>query len=91
VTGGWRSLYSEELHNLYASPNIIRARIRWAGHIAGIGEMRNAYNNLVGKTEGKNHSKDVDTDMKIILECFWRTRVERCGMDASGGTCGGLL
>jgi hypothetical protein len=44
VTGGWRRLHNEELHNLYASPNIIRViksrRIRWMDHIACIGEMR---------------------------------------------------
>jgi hypothetical protein len=38
VTGGWRKLHNEELHNLYSSPNIIRMvksrRIRWAGHVA---------------------------------------------------------
>jgi hypothetical protein len=38
VTGGWRKLHNEELHNLYSSPNIIRAiksrRMRWAGHVA---------------------------------------------------------
>jgi hypothetical protein len=38
VTGGWRKLYNEELHNLYSSPSIIRMiksrRMRWAGHVA---------------------------------------------------------
>jgi hypothetical protein len=57
VAEGWRRLYYEELHNLYASPNIIRViilrRLRWAGHVARMGEMRNAYKILVGKPEGK--------------------------------------
>jgi hypothetical protein len=57
VTGEWRKLQNEELHNLYSSPNIIRMitseRIRWAGHIARMWEMRNAYRILVGKPEGK--------------------------------------
>jgi hypothetical protein len=52
VTGDWRKLHNEELHNLYASPNIIR-RMRWAGHVARMGEPRNAYRILVGKPEGK--------------------------------------
>jgi hypothetical protein len=47
----------EELHNLYSSPSIIRMiksrRMRWVGHVARIGEKRNAYRILVGKPEGK--------------------------------------
>jgi hypothetical protein len=50
--GGWIIL-----HNLYASPNIIRViksrRIRWMGHVAHMGEMRNVYKILVRKPEGK--------------------------------------
>jgi hypothetical protein len=57
VTGGWRKLYNEELHNLYSSPSIIRIiksrRMRWAEHVARIGEKRNVYRLLVGKPEGK--------------------------------------
>jgi hypothetical protein len=50
-------LHNEELHNLYSSPNIIRTiksrRMRWAGHVARMGERRNAYRILVGKPEGR--------------------------------------
>jgi hypothetical protein len=57
VTGGWRTLHNEELHNLYFSPSIIRMikskRMRRAGHVARMGEKRNAYRILVGKPEGK--------------------------------------
>jgi hypothetical protein len=57
--GRWRRLQNEELHNLYASLNIIRViksrNVRWAGHVARIGHIRNAYNILVGKYERKNH------------------------------------
>jgi hypothetical protein len=57
VTGGWRKLHNEELHNLYSSPSIIRiiksSGMRWAGHVAGMGEKRNVYRLLVGKPEGK--------------------------------------
>jgi hypothetical protein len=57
VTGEWRKLYSEELHNLYSSPNIIRQikskRMRLAGHMARMGEERKVYKVLVGKPEGK--------------------------------------
>jgi hypothetical protein len=57
VTGGWRKLHNEELHNLYSSPSIIRImklrRMRWAGHVAQIGEKRNVYKLLIRKPEGK--------------------------------------
>ena len=57
VTGEWRRLHDEELNDLYSSPNIVRViksrRMRWAGHVARMGEERGAYRVLVGKTEGK--------------------------------------
>jgi hypothetical protein len=57
VTGGWRKLHNEELHGLYSSPSIVRVikarRMRWAGHVERMGEVRGAYNILVGKPEGR--------------------------------------
>jgi len=57
VTGEWRKLHNEELSDLYSSPSIVRViksrRMRWAGHVAFMGERRGAYRVLVGKTEGK--------------------------------------
>jgi hypothetical protein len=57
VTGKWRKLHNEELHILYTSPNIIRQiksrRMRWAGHVARMGEERKMYNVLVGKPKRK--------------------------------------
>jgi hypothetical protein len=57
VTGEWRKLHNEELHNLYSSPDIIRQiiskRVRWARHVARMGEERNVYRVLMGKPEGK--------------------------------------
>jgi hypothetical protein len=57
VTGGWRKLHNEELHGLYSSPSIVRVikarRMRWAGHVAHTGEVRGAYNILVGRPEGR--------------------------------------
>jgi hypothetical protein len=57
VTGEWRKLHNEELHDLYSSPSIIRIikarRMRWAGHVARMGEKSNAYRLLVGKPEGR--------------------------------------
>jgi hypothetical protein len=55
--GSWRKLHNDELHSLYSSPNIIRMiksrRMRWAGHVARIGEGRDVYRVLVGRSEGK--------------------------------------
>ncbi|KAJ4428102.1 hypothetical protein ANN_24116 [Periplaneta americana] len=57
VTGEWRKLHNAELHALHPSPDIIRninsRRLRWAGHVAHMGESRNAYRVLVGRPEGK--------------------------------------
>jgi hypothetical protein len=55
VTGEWRKLHNEELHDLYSSPSIriIKARrMIWAGHVARMRESRNSYR-LVGKPEGR--------------------------------------
>ena len=57
VTGEWRKLHNEELSDLYSLPNIVRVvksrRMRWAGHVAYMGEGRGVYRVLVGKPEGK--------------------------------------
>jgi hypothetical protein len=57
VTRYWRKLHNEELHNVYSPPDIIRIiksrKMRWAGHVARMGESRNAYRILVGMPEGK--------------------------------------
>ena len=57
VTGEWRRLHNEEHNDLYSSPNIVRVikyrRMRWAGHVARMGEERVAYGVLVGETGGK--------------------------------------
>jgi hypothetical protein len=57
VTGEWRKLHKEELHNLYSSPDIIRQvkswRMRWVGHVARMGEDINVYKVLMGKPEEK--------------------------------------
>ena len=57
VTAEWRRLHNEELNDLYCSPNIVRVikwrRMRWAGHVACMGEERGVYRVLVGKLDGK--------------------------------------
>jgi hypothetical protein len=57
ATGEWRRLHNEELNDMYSSPNIIWViklrRMRWAGHVARMGEERVAYRILVGRPEGR--------------------------------------
>ena len=57
VTGEWRRMHNEELNDLYSSPNIVRViksiRMRWAGHVARMGEERGVYKDLGGETGGK--------------------------------------
>jgi hypothetical protein len=57
VTGSWRKLHNEELRGLYSSPSIVRVikarRMRWAGHVARLGEVRGTYSILVRRPEGR--------------------------------------
>jgi hypothetical protein len=57
VTGEWRKLHNEELYKLHSSPSIIKIikskNVRRVGHVARMGEKRNAYRLLVVKPEGK--------------------------------------
>jgi hypothetical protein len=61
VTESWRRLHNEELHNLYASPNIVRVivsrRMTLTGHVARIGKIRNSCRIFVGKPEGKGNTR----------------------------------
>jgi hypothetical protein len=94
VTGEWRKLHSGKLHNLYSS-DIIRQiksrRMRWAGHVAPMGEGRNVYRVLKGKPEGKRPLERSEDGMEMDLKeigwgCVWSgftwLRI---------GTVGGLL
>jgi hypothetical protein len=80
VTGGWRKLHNEELHNLYSSASIIRLikerSMRWAGHVARMGEKRNACRILVGKPErtrplGRPRRRWVDNIKIVSREIKW--------------------
>jgi len=57
VTREWGKLHNEELSDLYFLPNIVRVvksrRMRWAGHVARMGEERGVHRVLLGKPEGK--------------------------------------
>jgi hypothetical protein len=88
VTGEWRKLHSEELHNLYLSPNIIRQiksrRMRWAGHVACMEEER-FYKVLVGKPKGKRHSEDQGIGGRMGSEwILGRLAWGGCGQDSTG-------
>jgi hypothetical protein len=80
VTGEWRKLHNEELRDMYSSPSIIRIirsrKMRWAGHVARMGEKKNAYRLLVGKPEGKRplgrpRCRWVDNIRKDLGEVGW--------------------
>jgi len=74
VAGAWRRLDNEELHNLYASRNIIRViksrSLRWEEHVARMGSMINAYKIFIRKPEGKTllrkprHGSEDNTKLK---------------------------
>jgi hypothetical protein len=70
VAGGSRRLHNEVLHNLYASLNIIwvikSRRMRSAGHVARMGEVRSVYNIL--NLKGRDHSEDLGLTARIILD-----------------------
>jgi hypothetical protein len=69
VTGERRKLHNGELHNLYSSPYIIRQikskRMRWAGHVARMGEWRNIYRVLIGNLKGKYHLEGQGVDGRM--------------------------
>jgi hypothetical protein len=71
MTGGGRKLHNEELHDLYSSPNIIRIiksrRLRWAGHVARMGEKRNV---VGGKFRGKEATRKTNIRMDLV-EVGW--------------------
>jgi hypothetical protein len=100
VTGEWRKLHNEELHNLYSSSDITRQnksrRMRWAGHVAGMGEERKLYKVLVGKPEGNRPLGRPRRRWEDVI----RMNLRETGLGGGGwigfnwlriGTSGGLL
>jgi hypothetical protein len=83
VTEKWRRLHNEELYALYFSPNIIQVIrsiiMRWAVHMARMGDRRGAYRVLMGRRDGKNHLEDIEVDGRIILK--WIFKKWNGGMD----------
>ena len=82
VTGEWRKLHNEEFSVLYSLPNIVRVvntrRMKWAGHVARMGEGRGVHRVLVGKPKGKRP--------------LWRPRRRwkdiKMALQEVGGSCG---
>jgi hypothetical protein len=77
VTGERRKLHDEELHDLYSPPDIIRViksrRMKWAGHVARLGERRGVYRFWLGDLRERDHMEDQDIDGRTILRwIFWR-------------------
>ncbi|KAJ4446880.1 hypothetical protein ANN_13580 [Periplaneta americana] len=74
VTGEWRKLHNTELHALYSSPDIIRniksRRLRWAGHVARMGESRNAYRVLDPREKTFEEAETKKILPPILLETF---------------------
>jgi len=76
VTGEWRKLHNEELNDLYCSHNIVwvikSRRMRWAGHVARMGERRGVNRVLVGKPEEKRPLGRPRRRWEMILRLIFR-------------------
>ena len=96
VTGKWRRLHNKELNDLYSSPNIVRVikwrRMRWAGHVAHMGEERGCIGSWWENQREGDHWGDLGIDGQIILKwisrrwdvCIW-TGLGRPGIETGGG------
>jgi hypothetical protein len=90
------TLYNEELNDLYSSPNVIRViqlrRMRWARHVARMGEKRGAYRILVGRTEGRRPlgrprrrwEDNIKMDLQEVDGAAW-TGLSRLRIETGGG------
>jgi hypothetical protein len=89
VTGEWRKMHNEELHNLYSSLHIIRQvksrKMRWAGHVARMGQERKVYKVLAGKPERKRPlgrpRRRWEDGIRMDLT---KIGLRRCGLDSTG-------
>ena len=76
MTGEWRKPHNEKINYMYSSLNIVRVikstRMRWAGHVARMGERIGGYRVLVGKHEGKRplgkHRRRREDSIKMDLQ-----------------------
>jgi hypothetical protein len=89
VTGEWRKMHNDELHNLYSSPDIIRQvksrRMRWAGHVARMGEERKVYKIWWESAKERDHSEDqgVGGNNGIRMD-LRKISLGVCGLDSTG-------
>jgi hypothetical protein len=76
VTGECRKLHNEKVYAVHSSPNVIRMiksrRMRWAGHVAHMGDRRGTYMILMGRPEGRRSLEDLGVDRRIILKCIFK-------------------
>lgn len=92
VKGNWRKLHSEVLHDLYSSPDVKPRRMRYARHVAPIGETKDACRNLVGISEGKTPLGKPRWEHNIKLDLKGKLRQTRTGLiQLRIRTSGGLL
>jgi hypothetical protein len=89
VSEDWRKLPSEELHDLYCSPNvngvIETRRMRWVGHVECIVEKRNLNRVLEGNLKERDPLEDTDVDGRIILKWILQISNRRgCGLGLYG-------
>ena len=81
----WKKLYNEELNDLYCSPNIVRVKksrkMRWARHVARIGDRRGVFRVLVGNLRERDHLEDPGVDARIIFRWIFRKWEVGHGLD----------
>jgi len=79
ITGEWRRVHNEEINGLYSSPNIVRViisrRMRWAGHLARMGEERGRIGSWLGNRRERDRWGDLGVDGWIILGLISRRLV----------------
>jgi hypothetical protein len=70
--GSWRKFHNGEIHNLYSSPNIVKAikwrRMRWVGHVARMGEGRGVRGFWLGGPKVRDHWENLGVSGRVTLK-----------------------